>query len=715
METAENGSTIISDGTGRRPILDPAKVSAATNAAAGSVDLLVLTKDLEFLETIKKSTRGIHKVFYAKTLKQAKDAIHKQNIGVAVVDAAIAGEKIEQLTLHLRQGSPRLVSIVGGRRDDGEMLLELINRGNVYRFLLKPVSPGRARLAVESSVKHHLEAPDDAFEAKSIPADAKPAVTKKTASLAPAPESKAPADSSKGSASDREDGPSVNHGFDDVFDEVDSGFTKTVTGLISSVAKKPPTQHNPYALPSDSGGSPGRKLKVFGIVATLLIAAAGAAFWFLGGSAWSPFQSEATSGTPTVAKTGVVSEENSSAVDTAALEALIRKARRARAAGQIFAPAGDNAIELFAEALEADPNNSSIAADLNAAIERALAIAESALLESRFDDASAALQRVATIDPRNRRLPFLNSQLSQMRLRADLDTARAAIRESRFEDAGNALNVARGLNVPDTSEIDAVEAQLVSARGEQRVDDVLAKATARLNSGDLLRPSNDNARYFFQLVLTNDAGNTTARQGLNIIAGKLAYQARAEIDGGDLTLAADTLASARALDPTSREIAATTGALEAKRAELAEQERIQEANRLALAEQEAEAARQAEADRLLAAAMVASETPVQESTPAQSTLYQQPISVSSLTRTKYVAPKYPRSAERRSVSGWVDIVFTVTIDGTVADIDVSNSQPDGTFENAAVKAVEKWEFEPVVENGSVIEKRAGVRLMFAVE
>jgi hypothetical protein len=44
------------------------------------------------------------------------------------------------------------------------MLMDLINRGKVYRFLLKPVSPGRARLAVEASIKHHLEAPDSAFK-----------------------------------------------------------------------------------------------------------------------------------------------------------------------------------------------------------------------------------------------------------------------------------------------------------------------------------------------------------------------------------------------------------------------------------------------------------------------------------------------------------------------------------------------------------------------
>ena len=187
METSENGSTIISDGTGRLPVLDPKKVSAAASVGSRSVDILVLTKDQEFLETIKDSSRGMHKVYYASTLGQANEAIGKHKIGVAVVDAAMVGEKIEQLTQHLRKNSSRLVSIVAGRRDDGEMLMDLINRGKVYRFLLKPVSPGRARLAVEASVKHHLEAPDAAFKIVGVSAPTKPAAAKPTPAPAPAP------------------------------------------------------------------------------------------------------------------------------------------------------------------------------------------------------------------------------------------------------------------------------------------------------------------------------------------------------------------------------------------------------------------------------------------------------------------------------------------------------------------------------------------------
>ncbi|HNP37029.1 MAG TPA: hypothetical protein PKK10_14355, partial [Woeseiaceae bacterium] len=161
METSENGATIISGNTGTVPALDPRKMAAA---GAHAVDVLVLTKDEEFLNTVRESTHGLHKIYTATTLAQAEDALAKGKVGVAVVDAAMVGENLEKLTQHLRRKTARLVNVVAGRRDDGEILMDLINRGKVYRFLLKPVSPGRARLAIEASVKHHLEAPESAFK-----------------------------------------------------------------------------------------------------------------------------------------------------------------------------------------------------------------------------------------------------------------------------------------------------------------------------------------------------------------------------------------------------------------------------------------------------------------------------------------------------------------------------------------------------------------------
>jgi protein TonB len=491
---------------------------------------------------------------------------------------------------------------------------------------------------------------------------------------------------------------------------------------------------------------------------------------------------------PSFTEADVVFDEPTVAPEKSNTDELIEEARRARDAGQLFNPVGSNALEFFAAAEAADPGNALITAELDAVVDQALSMAETALLESRLDDTDAALKRVATVRPQNTRLPFLNAQLSQMQLRSHLDEARVAIRENRFQDAGTALTAARNLNLTDTSEIDVVFGELKSARSAQQVDDVLAKAAARLDSGALLSPSNDNARYYYELVLANDPGNTIARQGLNVIAAKLAFQARAEIENGNLGAAEEILVDANDLDSTNAEVAAAITALATARAAAVEEQRRvaaeQEAaeQRRIAAEKQAAADRKAEFDRQAAAAAAAAAATTESTVPASDAIDQKaqdagteqrsvtvdnsetvddtvdaalgsnpsaqrdsvqtdsaqmgpklvpalnpalpapatsgnevPAAVSSLTRTKYVAPKYPRMAQRRNLSGWVDVVFTVTLDGTVTNVEARDSEPDETFVNAAISAVEKWEFEPVFENGVAVEKTAGVRMMFALE
>lgn len=726
METSENGAAIISDGTGRMPALDPEKISAAANIGSRAVDVLVLTKDREFLETIKTSARGMHKVYYANTLAQADEAIRKYKIGVGVVDAAMVGEKVEQLTQHLRKGSPRLVCIVAGRRDDGEMLMDLINRGKVYRFLLKPVSPGRARLAVESSVRHHLEAPDAAFKTKGRPAAAKPAPKLKVKPAKPVLAQKDPPMGSVVAAAGRSP---IEDGLADAFGQNDSSLVETVKNLIGTISRKISDRQNSKPVPATSGvikakiartsaaktapasaGSGGsllRNPKILGVGATAVVMVTVALFWALGGSDESAEQLEANLGTPRISETDV-----------------------------IFGT----------------PADALIAAESNATVEQELALAETALIEGQLDAAEAALQRVSAVDAGNARLPFLNAQLSQLKLRGRLNDARVAIREDRFEDAATALNAARSLNPTDTTEVDAIAGELVAARSEQRVDDVLVKAAARVEVDALLSPANDNARYFYELVLTNDAQNSTARQGLNVIASKLALQARSAIDNGDLHIAESLLVDAHAIEPENNDVVQAITVLADARATIVEKRRQAEAAQRAAAEK---SAAQAETDRQ--AALLQTNTQEQreelavnedeavekvEATldnesaqagpPSDDVEVGPPMSaavaksdqppadirpvatISSLSRIKYVAPKYPRSALRRNLSGWVDVFFTVATDGTVKDVIIRGSEPGDTFVKAATKAVEKWKFEPIVEDGTAVEKKAGVRMMFAL-
>ena len=735
METSEHGTSIITDGTARLRALRAQQPPVAGHPGGRDVDVLVLTKDEDFLATILDSANGLHKVHHAHTAEQAESLVREHKVGVLVTDAAMAAAEMEEITQRLRKSSPRLVAIVAGRRDDGELLMDLINRGQVYRFLLKPVSPGRARLAIEASVKRHLEADDAAFKAKAkAPSPRKAPPARRPAAPAPAkaPEAKAPSKP----AAPRPPAPQEAPDGEETLG-VSGRFRKTVTGLTETLGGpgEPATER--------SGRGP--VIAVGGAAALAL--AAGLAWWLM--SAEPPAEPAETERaeartepepSPSVVESDIPvmparqpAAESAAAQPIPAYQPFLDEARAARDAGEIVTPPGNNALELFVAASEIAPGNDDIAAELTEVVELAISLAETALLERRTDDAARALDLVRLANPGHPRLPFLDAQVAERQLRARLERARLAIREQRFEDAAQALAAAAQVAGAEQAELGLLRDELATARGQQELDEVLARASERLDAGALTEPLNDNARYYYQLALSTEPDNAVARQGLSLVASRLILQARDALNAGALDDAERILADAAALDAASGELAAAADALAAARAaveaeRLAEEARRAEEERRAALEAERQAALEAEATGETAgetaaapedgAALATSGAPAASRATAGSALAPvepEYVPISSLTRTNYVAPRYPRSAQRRNITGWADVSFKVDADGSVGEVEVLDSSPGDVFDSASVEAISQWRFEPPLENSVPVERRVAVRLSFDLE
>ncbi len=67
-----------------------------------------------------------------------------------------------------------------------------------------------------------------------------------------------------------------------------------------------------------------------------------------------------------------------------------------------------------------------------------------------------------------------------------------------------------------------------------------------------------------------------------------------------------------------------------------------------------------------------------------------------------VQPIYPRRALSRGVEGYVIVEFTVTKQGTTRDVTVFESS-SSMFNNAAIKAAQKFKYKPRVVDGQPIE------------
>ena len=73
-----------------------------------------------------------------------------------------------------------------------------------------------------------------------------------------------------------------------------------------------------------------------------------------------------------------------------------------------------------------------------------------------------------------------------------------------------------------------------------------------------------------------------------------------------------------------------------------------------------------------------------------------------------INPDYPPRALSRGLEGWVQVQFTITATGTVKDAVVVNAEPKNIFDDAALKAIARWRYNPKVESGTAVE-RVGVQ------
>jgi TonB family protein len=88
------------------------------------------------------------------------------------------------------------------------------------------------------------------------------------------------------------------------------------------------------------------------------------------------------------------------------------------------------------------------------------------------------------------------------------------------------------------------------------------------------------------------------------------------------------------------------------------------------------------------------------------------VNEGTLRRVLFVPPVYPNYALEHDISGWVDLEFTVTEEGKVANIVVLAAQPDGIFERAARDAMASCRYRPLVRDGVPVAQRTRIRIRF---
>lgn len=79
-----------------------------------------------------------------------------------------------------------------------------------------------------------------------------------------------------------------------------------------------------------------------------------------------------------------------------------------------------------------------------------------------------------------------------------------------------------------------------------------------------------------------------------------------------------------------------------------------------------------------------------------------------------VLPRYPSRALSRGIEGWVLMEFAIDELGLAVNPVVIESEPPGIFDRAALSAVKRWKYRPMIEDGRPL-MRPGVRQLISFE
>lgn len=449
-----------------------------------------------------------------------------------------------------------------------------------------------------------------------------------------------------------------------------------------------------------------------------------------------------------------------------AFQATLERADAALARGALVAPPGESAVDLYRQVLAKSPDSARAATGLDNVVDRLLGGAEKAIVAEQLDEASRLVDTARAVRPGHPRVAFLTTQIGKERERRLLAAARQAAASGNLE---RAIAVLESGSASGSELLGAAKRELQQQELASRADALLALAEARVKSGALLEPAQDNARFYLEsarALVPQQAGLPAAERALQaallgaagsaIAAGEVATAERWIEAGEEIGVARADLANLRrelqsaqiehkseALSALGRQFdtrlrqnglvepvadSARAIYLQMRAADpqhpttLAARDALGKAmlaeSRAALARADVPGAERwvAEADALgipgLDVTNAKRDIATQQARASRATSI---VPVSQLTRLRMVEPRYPTDARAAGQTGWVDLEFTVTPTGTVSDVRVVGASTAGVFDRAASDALERWRFKPVERNGVAVPQRAKLRIRFDLE
>lgn len=507
--------------------LDALKFSLASDI----VELVVLTADDTFLQTLREAVGGARRLWHVPSADKVSDLLVAGEVGIVVIDVQALHNGARVFVEQIKRQFPDLVLVAAGHRDDETALAGLISAGLVYRFIHKPMSPARAKLFAEAAIRKYegqrRRAAETPRRQRASPAGrawliggsvAACAVIAaiawithhsggEEAAVAPATEVSKPA-------------------------AFESSLLARAAAALSANRLAEPAGDNALELylqlqarsPADANARAG-----LAEVHERLLAQAENALL-------EERLDEAAAAIETARKSGVESGR------IAFLTAQLAKSREQIKAAQVQVQQQSRARS------EPKVEEDHVTPLLNLAAQRT---ADGHLLEPDRDSARHYVLEALRADPQSAAALDAKRALAAKLL----EDSRSAIDRRDFAHALVIVEGATGIAAP--ANIESVQTLLASARRQADVDargQLLKNANERLLQDRLIEPANDNAKYFYLTLKQLEPGNPALAAMLQDLGSRLTAKARRGLILGQLDAAKSWLEEAGSVGFSSAEM-----------------------------------------------------------------------------------------------------------------------------------------------------------------
>ena len=147
--------------TGEQVVLSGDRIEYGINSDSfrdmQAVGVVVFTLSDEFFAEVQQTLGGHYELYHANRLLKVLELLTQNKAGVLIYEVSSEGSVLRKVLNKFKQHLPELIAIVISDDRDAAEMISLINHGQVFRYMSKPVAHDRLLQNVNGGALRHLQ------------------------------------------------------------------------------------------------------------------------------------------------------------------------------------------------------------------------------------------------------------------------------------------------------------------------------------------------------------------------------------------------------------------------------------------------------------------------------------------------------------------------------------------------------------------------------